>query len=58
MKLFTLSIAAAFLFSGCKKTGSTNSSITKHLFANADADTTICMPYGGTGDHVKSPWDY
>jgi hypothetical protein len=29
----------------------------KHLFANAGSDTTICMPYGGTGGDFKGILD-
>jgi|SRR5450631_2566710 len=57
-RAFYLAVASALFFSHCNKhVEKAMSSQTpppppppiKHLFANAGADTTICMPYGGTG---------
>jgi len=53
-----MAIVTAVIFTHCQKAEDSKVIIlsppTKHLVANAGADTTICMPYGGTGDIFKA----
>jgi|SRR5450755_582764 hypothetical protein len=56
-RIFFLAVATAVIYFGCAKKNdqpsSTQTSKPKTLFANAGLDTTICMPYDGTGDIFK-----
>lgn len=58
-KVFILAYTLVFIFFGCTKndqsTSSRNSTIP--LVADAGSDTTICMPYGGSGNLFKTILD-
>jgi hypothetical protein len=61
-RTFYLALASALFFSYCGKQvenipHTQPPSKTKYLFANAGSDTTICMPYGGTGIFFKGILD-
>lgn len=56
-KLIFMAIVTTVIFTHCNKVSDNillPPTPQKHLVANAGADTTICMPYGGTGDIFKA----
>jgi hypothetical protein len=66
-RIFYLTVAAAIFFSCCNKNVVNTQSTTQppppppqpvnYLMANAGSDTTICIPYGGTGTYFKGMLD-
>jgi hypothetical protein len=62
-KLIFTAIVLVVIFTHCNKTvdskviTSPPAQAPKHLIANAGADTTICLPYGGTGKIFKAILD-
>ena len=59
-KIIFIAIVTTIIFTHCNK-ASDNIVVStppipspKHLIANAGADTTICLPYGGTGNIYKA----
>ncbi len=60
-KIIFTAIVALVIFTHCNKTVDskviTSPPPPKHLIANAGADTTICLPYGGTGKLFKTILD-
>ena len=60
-KIIFMAIVTVVIFTHCSKTVDNKVDSTpaplpplKHLTANAGSDTTICMPYGGTGNIFKT----
>jgi hypothetical protein len=56
-RIYFIAVTSALLFSYCSKQQTQPLSKNKYLFANAGSDTTICMPFGGTGDIFKGILD-
>jgi hypothetical protein len=62
-RIFFLTFGIAIIYFGCTKkndqpsTTTTQNAKPKTLVANAGLDTTICMPYGGTGNMFKAILD-
>jgi hypothetical protein len=51
-KIIFVAIVTLVVFAHCRKSVDSKIIVSppqKHLIANAGSDTTICMPYGGTG---------
>ena len=57
-KIIFMAIVTLVIFTHCNKTVDDKvippPPPPKHLIANAGSDTTICLPYGGTGDMFKA----
>ncbi len=59
-KILFLAATTSIIFFGCNKKNDQPSSIqtaTKTLFAKAGVNSTVCMPYGGTGNVFKGILD-